>query len=344
MIDWSSGYSTSWRAYLVNPETWADSIEVQGFESARIERQANGALVESGALVFDSQPDERLSEAYYRIAMIARQGQQVERVNVVTLLCSSDGGTIDKGRSQSSVTGRSVLYPASTALLTSGSYAPAGCDGAQFAAELIGQFVKAPIEVECSFTLDEHVVFDIGSSALDAAWLVLDAGGCCLQIHGDGSVHVVERGGEPSLLLDDAGARLLQPAIEFTTDLSGVPNRYIAIDGDAVAIAANYDESSAASITSRGFRVDVVDESPKLVNGESLQGYAERRLAEESIVREERTYTREWWPDVHPYSIVRGSLPSVLLEGDMEIESQSIECGRGALVTERAVRAVREWR
>ena len=344
MIDWAAGYAATWKVYSVNPKTWADDAEVYGFESAQVERQANGALVESGRLTFDSDPGEQLVEGYFRLAMVARQGQSVERVNIATLLCSSDSGDVDMGRSKSSVTGRSVLYPASTARLTSGSYAPRGCDGAQFAADMVSQFIAAPVSIDCKFTLGSHVVFDLGSTALDAAWSVLDAGNCCFQVHGDGSVHVVKRGGGIALSLDDAGASLIQPKVSYSTDLSGIPNRYIAVDGDAVAIAANTDAASRTSITTRGFRIDVIDSSPMPIEGETLQEYAERRLAEESVVREERTYTREWWPDVYPYSMVRGSLPSVLLEGDMEVASQSIQCSKGALVTEKAVMAHSEWR
>lgn len=344
MIDWAAGYAATWKVYMVNYETWADSAEVAGFVSAQVERQANGSLVESGRFTFDSDPGEQLVEGYFRLAMVARQGNEVERVDVATLLCSSDSGDASRGRAVSSVTGRSVLYPASTALLTSGSYAPRGCDGAQFAADMVSQHIAAPVTVDCSFTLGSHVVFDLGSSALAAAWSVLEAGNCCFQIHGDGTVHVVKRGGIPSLELDDAGASMLQPQVFYSSDLSGIPNRYIAVDGDAVAIAANTDANSRTSIPSRGFRIDVVDSAPKPIEGETLQEYAKRRLAEESVVREERTYTREWWPDVYPYSTVRGSMPSVLLEGDMEVTSQSIQCSRGALVTEKAEMTHYEWR
>ena len=62
-----------------------------------------------------------------------------------------------------------------------------------------------------------------------------------------------------------------------------------------------------------------------------------------STVRDERTYTREWWPGVHPGDIVRGSLASAGLDGDMRVSAQSFECGAGIVVTENAYGEVRTW-
>ena len=77
------------------------------------------------------------------------------------------------------------------------------------------------------------------------------------------------------------------------------------------------------------------------MDGESLEMYAIRKLAEASTVVRKYSYTREWWPDVVPYSLVSAYLPSDGVQGDLRVISQSIECGLGAKVSEVAGMEVR---
>lgn len=335
-IDWAGGYSSSWRVMLVDPETWEDSEELPGVVSVRIERDAAKRRLESAEVVADAAQDGAFREGYYRIEMLASQDGEVERHAIATMLMQSGTSGRGRGRSELSVSGSSVLQAAHDERMPVGTYAPRGCDGAAWAATLLSSCIPAPVVAEGSFELSGHVVFGAGTSCLDAAWDVLEAAGWCIRIDGDGTVRLGPRPSEPVLVLDAAGARMLAPEIMRDADYSGVPNRYTAVEGAAVATAANEDEASPTSFQARGRWVDVVDTSPKRVDGETLGGYARRRLSEESTVRRACSYTREFWPGVHPFDVVRGSLPSAGLEGDMRVESQSLECGRGVTVAEVA--------
>lgn len=340
-MDYSKGYSCEWRLYRVNPDTWADAELVSGFRSASVERDVTGdaPLVDAGSIELDgSVPD-----GYYRIAMTATQGSLSERVDVATLLCCSTSGTAERGSDGVELVGRSVLWPASTRLLTRGSYAPAGVDGAQFAAQMIRECCKAPVTASGSFTLDQHIVFDLGASYLEAVWSVLNAANWCMRMDGRGQVEILPKPTEPSLVLSNASAALLQPGIDHTLDTGDVPNRYTAIEDGSVAQAVNDDLASSTSYQSRGYWVDVVDDSPERVDGETLTAYATRRLREESTLLDERTYTRELYPGVLPFDIVRCSIPSVTLDGDMRVRSQSLECGHGIVVTEKSAKEVTTW-
>ena len=53
----------------------------------------------------------------------------------------------------------------------------------------------------------------------------------------------------------------------------------------------------------------------------------------------QRTYAREWRPDVGPYSLVRAMLPQHGMDGLYEVASQRLACDRG-IVVEESVRAV----
>lgn len=345
MIDWTNGYSASWRVFRVNPETWADASELDGVTDISIERgiEDSPKVLERGSMSVDLVPGTTVDEGYYRFVMLASQGYDTERVEVATLLFTATGGTVNRGVDAVTCNGRSVLWPASKVSVEPGAYAPAGVDGVGYAAQLLSDAINAPIVTEGSFVIDEHVVFDNGSSVLDAVWAILDAGGFYMSISGDGTVKIEAMPTEPSLSLDMAHARLLHPGIEHQLDTSDVPNVYKVTDGTSEAVATNASESSITSTVTRGWTNEVLDESPVRVNGETLQAYAERKLEEASTIEDSRTYEREWWPGVHPCHVVRGSLASVLLDGDLRVKSQSLACGKGITVTETAYREVHTW-
>lgn len=342
-IDWTRGYAViAWRLFKVNRETWADGDEIGGLYSATINNDVEDELIQIGDLVIDAAVGESLESGYYRIAMTARQGGEIERVDVATLLCESTSDEIDRGYSALTVAGQSVLYPASRDTLAAGSYAPRGVDGVEYAADMLRASINAPVSTTGSFTLDQHVVFD-GCSVLDAVRLVLDAGGYTLRIDGYGRVSVSPSISEPALILDNAGARLLQPGVSRSLDYSEIPNVYRVTHGTETVEAVNDDPNSPTSTVSRGWRSITYDDNPVRVNGETLMSYAERKLEESSIVPDTRTYTREWWPDVHAGSYVRGTIASVGIDGLFRVDSQQLTCDKGITVQEQASREVYTW-
>lgn len=349
-MDWSRGYTARFRVFEVDRRTWADREQLAGFASATLARDSDGdaPLIESGSLVLDRAPEAGdLPERYLRLVMVAEQAGSVERVDVCTLLCSSSGGTVERGLDRTDIRGNSVLWPASRRCLERGSWADAGEDGAQLAADMLAEAIDAPVDVEgAGFTLAERIVFDLGSTVLSCAWQLLRAGNHTIAIDGRGRVTVRPVPTRPALVLDRAGARLVRPGVQHALDWSEVPNRYIAVEGDAQATAVNDDAQSATSTVARGFVVDPgegVDTSPTRVDGETLEDYARRRLQELSVVRDERTYVREWWPGVHPGDLVRSNVAGVGIDGDLRVQSQSVSVGRGITITEKAFGEVRLW-
>lgn len=340
-MDWGGSYTCDWRLMRVEESTWSDGEVVGGIESASITRTADGDLLESGSLEITS---ESFEPGYYRLVLTARDNLgDFERVDVCTLLYESTGGTSNYGSDLLTIMGRSVLQPAAAACVINGAYCPAKADGAAYVGNLLGSVISAPIEVETSFYLNEPCVHEFGATVLESAWEVLRAGNSTIQIDGHGTVHIIRTPIEPALVLDSINARLIVPGIQHDLDLSGVPNRYIASSDYETAIAINASPDSPTSLVNRGYRFDFVDTSPKPIDGETLERYAQRRLEELSTVFDTRTYTREWVPDIYPSSIVRGSIESVSLDGDMRIQSQSLTCGNGITVAEKAAKEVRLW-
>ena len=336
-MDWTKSYTSTWRGYRVNRKTWADGEALKKVDSASVSRTADGSVLESGSLEVSGE----FSTDYYRRVMVAQQGWEFVRVDVATLLFEIKGGTIDFGRTVTSIDGYSVLRPAETTAVTIGGYAPAGVDGVQYAKELLESAINAPVETEGSFTLNDHVVHELGSSVIEAVWAVLNAGGYIMQIDGRGVVHIRPKPTEPSLKITNANIGMLTNGIDFESDMSEIPNRYIVITDNDVVIAENNDPASIVSTVSRGYFVDMVDTSPTPVNGKTLNEYAEDRLKELSILKDERTYTREYAPDVYLYSLVRASING--LQGDMRVTSQTVNCGNGITVNEKASREIALW-
>ena len=113
---------------------------------------------------------------------------------------------------------------------------------------------------------------------------------------------------------------------------------YEVIDDGITVIASNDDPESRVSTVSRGYKVDEVDTSPTPIDGETLSEYADRRLHELSVLKEEHNYTREYAEGVNLYSVVRASLRA--LDGDFRIVSQQINCSNGITVDEKVEKEI----
>ena len=347
-MDWGRGYTALWRVYRVDESTWADGSRVDGITSVSVERDRGetNQLMESGTFVVDTAPTARFESGYYRIVLYPQQDGMADRVDVATLYCQSSHKTNDRGRASHDVHGDSVLYPASVRKLAAGSYFPKGAGCMAQAARLLRQCLAAPVTIDGTSdpVLATNVVFDAGVTALEAVSMLLAACNCIIQLHGDGTVHLMRMPSKVALVLDRANARLLEPAVQSDYDLTGVPNRFYAEQNGLLEHADNDDQNSEVSHRRRGYWHDEYDGSPVRVDGETLYGFCRRRLEEMSVAQDKRTYTRKWWPDVYPGSIVRGSMPSVSLDGDMRVQRQSIDCAHGISVTEEAAKEVALWR
>ena len=340
MADWLGGYSAGWDVYAVDQETWADSAKVDGIMSVSIARDGTDdtPLLETGTMQADGEAPFEWS--WCRVYMRAEQ-DGAESVPMATLLFERGKETTAHRSPITELRGRSVLQPVADRKLARGLYAASGIDGAAYAGRLLQACTPAPVVVEGSFTLVDDLVFDLGASYLSAVWQLVNAANWCVQIGGDGTIYVREKPTEPALELDRAHAGLLIPGVDMTLDLTEVPNRYIAVDNGKTAIAENDDVDLPASYARRGRWVETVDSSPTRIDGETLDGYAQRMLAEASTVVREYSYTREWWPEVMPYSLVRATLSEHGIQGDLRVVKQDLTCGKGVTVSETAWQEVR---
>lgn len=346
-IDWTRGYSATWRLHEVNRRTWTDGDRLAGVHEATVERTDEGDApeVESSSVTIDQPMSGDFRERFLRLVMVAEQDGARERVNVCTQLFAATSATTQRGYRASSLSGRSVLHTAATrkTWLAYRPYLPRGADGPTEVAEMLRACVVAPVEVTGAFEVTEDYNFDRAESVLESAWAVLRAGGHRIRVDGRGRVHVEPVPTDPALALSSDNLRLLAPEVSETRDWADVPNVYTADSGTETATATNASATSPVSTVSRGYVVDEYDSTPVLVNGETLEAYAERRLREMSVVTDARQWEREWWPDVGPGDLIRATLASRGIEGDYRVRRQSLACGAGIVVTEQAERSVSLW-
>lgn len=343
-VDFSESYKTRWRLMKVNKDTWENMAEIGGFRSAKITRNCTDdyPLLEAGELTLNAAVGSELSEGYYRIEAAITQGSS-SLVPIATLFLASASGSTNRRVTEMKVSGSSVLQGAKERLVMFGDYAPKGSDGAEYAASLLRECIPAPVVVDGSFTLDNHVVFGKGVEYIKAVWTVLDAANWCMRIEGNGTVHISPKPSEPRFYLDKTNAKYVVPGISYEQDLTGIPNHYIAIDGYQKEEVYNEDPNSRVSTVTRGRIVDHLDTDPIRVNGETLYSYCQRQLEEMSTIVKTYSYKRAYKEDVLPFDVIECSLREVGMEGVFRVMSQSIDCSHGLLVEEKAGKELKEY-
>ena len=122
-IDWGRPKTLSWHASRLDPATWEPYAEVSGVTAFGLDRDGTDdtPLLESATL----ESSRELPDGWYRIWAAAEQGGESELVNIGTLLFSRDSGSWAESETHT-MTGRSVLYPASRRKFSVGDYAPMG--------------------------------------------------------------------------------------------------------------------------------------------------------------------------------------------------------------------------
>ena len=346
--DWSSHYTTGYAVYEVNPDTWLDGDEVAGLVSVDISTDATDdtPMLETASFTFEMDISHDDFNGWYRLVAYVKQRNVTERYPLTTQLLESEGDNVSYGISTIKISGSSVLKPASDREMLPGTYVPAKSNGIDYITNLLEDCVPAPIVVEGSgFVLDDYLTFSSGTTYLKAIWMILDTANWCMQLDGNGVIYLRPKPDDPEFVFDRSATNILQDKIARTLDRSSVINQYIAIEADGKEeIAENTDPLSPVSIPYRNGRiVNKVDTSVKKIDGETLWGYARRKLEEASTVVRTYTYTREYIPGLYPFDIIKASLPNTGFSGDLRILSQKISCGESISVSETAGEEIKEF-
>lgn len=334
MVDLTGSYNSTWRLMSVDPDTWESVDGISGVTDITITKSDKGNG-ESASLKLDQNVRESPYCGWARVEAVIRSGTTTDIAPISTLYLMAEDGKFENLGAGRNVSGFSVLWPASKRKLRSGAYAPKGADGAAWVADLLSTCISAPIRIEGSFLLSDHIVFKGGTTYLDAATTVLDAAGWRLRVNGHGDVTICERQTEPSFEVTPSN---VCDGISFTSADAETTNTYYVSDGREEAVAVNDDPASVTSTVSTGIIIEEVDLSPKRVNGESLQGYADRKLLEARLKSTKAyTWTRDYAQDIVPSDLIRAEIEVYGICEELRVKSQVIRCSDGLTLQETTV-------
>lgn len=333
----------TYRLVPVTPKSWYDkgmASAVPSVLSGSISRSigSGATTLESGTFSILGGIGDIPSEGWYRLEAIMIDGAS-QMFPIATMRLTPTAFAISGGKATYTLQGRSVLQPLAERKIRTGDYISKGANAASKIGQLIREATPAPVNIAGSFTLNEYYVLDPGASYLEAVWGILDKAGWCLQISPDGVITVCSKPTTPRLSIDRNNKSLLAAGLSGSYSWADIPNRLTVLDwyGDKYTVVNNLAESRVSTKV-RGWYVDAYDSSPQLKDGETIASYAKRRLSELSVWTEPYSYTRSWIVGNEPrlFDLVRATLPTDGMDGDLRVTSQQIDCGTSLMVDETA--------
>lgn len=332
-MEWSKGFAAETYMTIVDPVTWRDveRVEITG---GSVSRTGSGLRQSADIDCRDFDPDR---EHWIRVWLTAAQEGDTAHVALFTGLASVPGTELDGSRKSYPVACYSVLKPAEDVLLQRGWFAGAGLDGAEVVADLLS-VTPAPIEIaENAPKLSQSIIAENGENRLTMANKVLDAINWRMIVSGDGTITICPKPMEVSGIFG-MDNDVIEPKVSLTADWFRCPNVFRAISGDQTAEARDDSEDSPLSTVNRGREIWMEESSRALNDGESLEQYAARRLTEEQTVAYSVKYSRRFDPGIHVGDLVRLHYPGAGLMDVYTVQSQSIDLGHGATVSEEVRR------
>ena len=333
-MDWNSGYSATYYASFVDPDTWEDlgRFDIVG---GSIKRTLD-ELRESADI--DCVGYSETKEKWIRIWLDAKQTGSSSRIALFTGLATSPKKEIDGRLISNSLECYSILKPAQDILLDRGWYAPIDIDVRILFKELLSVTNAPLILPEKEYTLKSAVIAEQGETNLSMVNLLLDVANWRLSIDGRGAISITEYDSNPKIQIDSLYNDIVEPNISIDYDWYDCPNVFRAILDDTCAIVKDDDENSPFSTVNRGREVWVEERSVTLNDDETIADYAARRLLQLQQVSTLISYDRRYIPNVLPSDVIYLNYPEQKIVGKYMITSQAISLGHNCTTSEEAIK------
>lgn len=333
-MDWNSGYSATYYASFVDPDTWEDlgRFDIIG---GSIKRTLD-ELRESADI--DCVGYSETKEKWIRIWLDAKQTGSSSRIALFTGLATSPKKEIDGRLISNSLECYSILKPAQDILLDRGWYAPIDIDVRILFKELLSVTNAPLILPEKEYTLKSAVIAEQGETNLSMVNLLLDVANWRLSIDGRGAISITEYDSNPKIQIDSLYNDIVEPNISIDYDWYDCPNVFRAILDDTCAIVKDDDENSPFSTVNRGREVWVEERSVTLNDDETIADYAARRLLQLQQVSTLISYDRRYIPNVLPSDVIYLNYPEQKIVGKYMITSQAISLGHNCTTSEEAIK------
>ena len=358
MPDWSLSMQQTYEYYIVNPETWKDTRQINVVKSSTINRDSEAETL--GSATFEV--TESVGECYIRVYLITIQNGVKEKHALGTFLVQTPATSFDGKIRNISMDAYTPLLelkekqpPIGYAIVkskniendesimdhaykltqeaTRAPVVPASCD-----TKLVNDFVAETNDTWLSFISDliKNAKYKLALDELGRVLYAPDQDTASLQ---------------PVWTYDDSNSSILYPSISMDHDLYGIPNVVEVIYSNNskqfYSKVSNDDENSPTSTVSRGREIIYRVTDPGFVGiptSNQLDEYAERLLKELSTIEYTITYTHGYCPvrlgDCVRLDYKRAGLKDI----KAKVISQSIKCEPGCPVTEKAVFTTKLWR
>ena len=358
MPDWSLSMQQTYEYYIVNPETWKDTRQINIVKSSTINRDSEAETL--GSATFEV--TESVGECYIRVYLITIQNGVKEKHALGTFLVQTPATSFDGKirnismdaytpllelkekqppigyaiiKSKNTENDESIMEHAYklTQEATRAPVVPASCD-----TKLVNDFVAETNDTWLSFISDliKNAKYKLALDELGRVLYAPEQDTASLQ---------------PVWTYDDSNSSILYPSISMDHDLYGIPNVVEVIySNDSKQFyskVSNDDENSPTSTVSRGREIIYRVTDPGFVGiptSNQLDEYAERLLKELSTIEYTITYTHGYCPvrlgDCVRLDYKRAGLKDI----KAKVISQSIKCEPGCPVTEKAVFTTKLWR
>ena len=329
-MEWSKGFSSTYYACIVDPDTWRDMDRFYINADSKINR-SDTALIEAADVLTDYAFE---GEKWIRLYMDVRQNGATEHVALFTGIAAAPSQDVFWLKSKYALECYSVLKPAEDVLLPRGYYVPAEADSGQTIQSLFG-VTPAPVEVLCEMpAITNAIIAEQAENHLSMVQKVLQAVNRRIRIMGNGTIQICEKASAPTVTYDPLSNDAVEPQLAMTHDWFSCPNVFRAVANDASVTVYDDRETSALSTVNRGREVWMEEDNCTLNVGEGLHAYAERRLFEEQARGYELSYSRRYHPDITIGDIVGLRYPENGINGDYKVITQSITLGKGCRTEE----------
>ena len=358
MPDWSLSMQQTYEYYIVNPETWKDTRQINVVKSSTINRDSEAETL--GSATFEV--TESVGECYIRVYLITIQNGVKEKHALGTFLVQTPATSFDGKirnismdaytpllelkekqppigyaivKSKNTENDESIMEHAYklTQEATRAPVVPASCD-----TKLVNDFVAETNDTWLSFISDliKNAKYKLALDELGRVLYAPEQDTASLQ---------------PVWTYDDSNSSILYPSISMDHDLYGIPNVVEVIySNDSKQFyskVSNDDENSPTSTVNRGREIIYRVTDPGFVGiptSNQLDEYAERLLKELSTIEYTITYTHGYCPvrlgDCVGVDYKRAGRKGI----KAKVRSQSIKCEPGCPVTEKAVFTTKLWR
>ena len=363
-IDWTKSMKQTYEFYIVNPVSGSNVKKLDNVISASVSRDITTDTQVSGSIEYDGELDEE----YVRIYLVAEQGDEIEKIPLITMLCQTPSTSFNGKRKTTSITGYSPLielqsvYPPlgytipSTIMnpnINLGELIPSVCED-NMRLKVLTMPQDDSMVMLTKQVLAQPYVSDPSRSWFDLIQDLLGMVSYKARVDELGrtffekSQNIAQM--SPLYTFDTSNSSILSSDISIDRDLYGIPNIIEVVvtllDGTTIsAVAVNDDRNSAASTVARGRKVVQRVINPenlgKLANDsygkERAQEYA-NELLEQASTLEYRISYKHGYCGNNIGECVRIDYPQAGISNEKAyVISQKIDCKTGCTVEETAI-------